>query len=67
MLNNSDKINFESNKTSHMITIRFFSNRSNMFFERRIVVNKYESIKDSLQYFIKSIGEVDIQHYSITL
>ena len=59
------KDSLKGKKNARMITVRFFSHKANNIFERTLIVKQTESIPAVIQYFIDSIGDIDVQHYAI--
>lgn len=58
------RINFSGKKNATMLTVRFFSNKTNTILERNLIVDQEDDRQSVLDYLAESLGEINILQYS---
>lgn len=58
------RINFSGQKNATMLTVRFFSNKTNTILERNLIVDQKDDRQSVLDYLAESLGEINILQYS---
>lgn len=58
------RINFSGQKNATMLTVRFFSNKTNTILERNLIVDQEDDRQSVLDYLAESLGEINILQYS---